>query len=284
MSELNSELLRAFLAVAEAGSVTDGAAQVFRSQSAMSLQIQKLETVLGQAVFTRHGRGVVLTQAGERLLPIARDITTALAVATRELTSDELHGRLHIGIPDDESKQVLSRIIGEFAQSHPLVELQVTCALSPSFRAALDKGTMDLAVYEVEKPEHGQEVLRVEQTAWIGSRHHDLLSRESLPIALFDQDCWWREAALASLHALSRPYRVVYASQSVAGVVAAIEAGIAVGVLGRSSLNEQLRVLTSNDGFAQTPKSRLVLGLRPGPSSPVIEAMQSAIRRAYTPT
>lgn len=282
MDKLNSDVLRTFIAVAEMGSVTEGATQIFRSQSATSLQIQKLESLLGRPVFKRHGRGVSLTDVGERLLPVARDITSALDVTMRELTSDKLQGKLHIGIPDDESKEVLSRIVGEFVQSHPLVELEVTCALSASFANELATGSMDLAVYELENPCEGLEVLREEQTTWVMSSHHDLLSHDPLPIALFDHDCWWRDTALATLRAMGRPYRIVYSSQSVAGVVAAIEAGIAIGLLGLSSLNDNLRPLGAKEGFNDTSVSRLVLGLRQDVDSPEIRAMQCAIRQAYS--
>lgn len=281
MNQLNSELLRTFLAVAETGSMTEGAARIFRSQSAASLQIRKLEDLLGQPVFDRHGRGVALTATGERLLPIAHDVTRTLSSAMRELTSDGLHGRLRLGTPDDQNQQMLSRIIGEFAQSHPMVELEVSCALSAGFPAALASGDMDIAVYEVEQPGSEHEILREEQTFWMMSRHHDLLQRDPLPVALFDRECWWRDAALSTLHASGRPFRTVYSSQSVAGVAAAIEAGVAIGLLGQSSLNGNLTCLGAEHGFADMPTSKLVLGTRSGADDAPMQAMKSAIRQAF---
>lgn len=105
MDILNSDLLRTFLAVVETGSITAAADRVSRSQSAASLQIGKLETSLGQRLFERHGRGVVLTQAGERLLPVARDVTGLLDATQREMTADGLSGTLRLGVPDDQSKK-----------------------------------------------------------------------------------------------------------------------------------------------------------------------------------
>ncbi|MEQ8479431.1 MAG: LysR substrate-binding domain-containing protein [Hoeflea sp.] len=281
MNHLSSDLLRTFLAVAETGSVTDGAAQIYRSQSAASLQIRKLEDMLGQPVFDRHGRGVVLTEAGERLLPVARDVTRKLDATMRDLTSDDLHGKLRLGIPDDQSKGTLSRIIGEFAQSHPLVDLEVTCAMSAGFPDALASGTLDLAIYEVAHPQPGLDVLRQEQTCWMMSRHHDLLARDPIPVALFDRECWWRDAALETLHTMERPFRTVYSSQSVAGVAAAIEAGVAIGLLGETSLTRDLKRLGPKDGFGEMPISRLVLGLNPNADSPSIQAMRIAIHKSF---
>lgn len=281
MENLNSDLLHTFLAVADTGSMTEGASRIFRSQSAASLQIKRLEEILGQPVFERHGRGVVLTPAGERLLPTARDVTTRLDATLRAFTADTMEGKLRLGIPDDRSRGVLAMIVGEFAQAHPRVELDVTCNLSAGFPRALETGALDLAVFEVEDAVPGDHILAENRTFWMTSPHHDLLARDPVPVALFDRDCWWRDVALASLQAAGRPFRVVYSSQSVAGMAAAIEAGVAIGLLSGASRPDSLKTLGPEAGFGPTPASKLVLRTRPGSKSGAIDAMQSAIRRAY---
>ena len=281
MENLESDLLRTFIAVAEAGSVTDGAELIFRSQSAASIQIKRLEEVLGRKVFERHGRGVALTETGQRLLPVARSVTERLDSALRDIASDGLCGKLRLGLPDDHGRDRLARIVGAFTQSHPLVELEVTCSLSAGFPDALAKGQLDLAVYEVEVPSATEELLFEDPTCWAASAVRDFSSVEPLPVALFDQACWWRDAALRSLEQSSRPYRVVYSSQSVAGVIAAVEAGVGVGLLGRSSLNDRVRVLGEADGFCLAPVSKLVLGVSENARSESVEAMMSAIRAEF---
>ena len=281
MDQLNSDLLRSFLAVAETGSVTAGAVRVHRSQSAVSLQIAKLEEIVGQPVFARHGRGVTLTRAGQTLLPVARDVTRTLSAALRNLTADQLGGRLRIGLPDDQSHGRLARIVGAFAQSHPMVELDVTCALSAGFTAALTDGTLDIAVYETAAPDPKADVLRTEQTCWAMARHVDLLDRDPLPVALFDQACWWRDAALEALAAHGGAHRIVYSSQSVDGVIAAIEAGIAIGLIGDSNVIPELRRLGPAEGFGPTPLSHLVMARASGADSPACTAMEHAIRAAF---
>ena len=283
MSQLNTDLLRTFVAVAETASITEGAARIFRSQSAASLQIRKLEQIVGQPVFDRHGRGVVLTLVGERLLLVARDVTLRLDSALREITADTIHGKLRLGIPDDQSRETLSRIVAEFSQRHPRVELEVLCDLGTDFPKALGSGALDLAVYEVEHPPAGAEVLRQDKTFWMASRHHSLLDRDPIPVALFDRACWWRDAALKAIRASGRPYRVIFSSQSVAGVVAAIEAGVAIGLLAEGSLTESLRLLGPDDGFGEMPVSHLVLEPGRTTDDEVVAAMQRAIRRAFRP-
>lgn len=280
MDRLDSELLRVFIAAAEAGSVTEGAARVGRSQSAASIQIKRLEAVLGRPVFESHGRGVTLTEAGQRLLPVARDVTGRLDGVLRDIATDGLRGKLRLGLPE-HGRTRLAQIVGAFARSHPLVELEVMSGISTSYPDAVAKGRLDLAVYEVEATAGNEEILLQEPTCWAASPYRDFATAEPLPVALFDHACWWRDAALASLQHSGRPYRVVCSSQSVAGVTAAVEAGIAVGLLGESSIGEGLAIMEEDFGFGPTPASKLVLAISGKDRSESVDAMASAIRAAF---
>ena len=281
MQNLDSDLLRTFLAVAGTGSMTEGARLIGRSQSATSLQIMRLEEVLGRELFDRTGRGVTLTQTGQRLMPVARDVTERLDNVLRDITADGLRGKLRLGIPDDHGRSKLAQILAAFAQSHPLVELEVTCAISTEFPEMLTRGTLDLAVYEVETVGRNEEAVFEDPTCWVSSRYRDLHSEEPVPVALFDRACWWRVAALKSLEARGRPYRIVFSSQSVAGVTAAVEAGVAIGLLGRSSLAGHLKLLGAEHGFGPTPVSKLVIGSASSASQALVDTMKSAIRKAF---
>lgn len=281
METLDSDLLRTFLAVARAGSVTDGAALIHRSQSATSLQVKRLEAILGQPVFERHGRGVVLSETGRRLLPVAQDVTARLDAALRDVSQGVVSGKLRVGIPDDHGRTKLAEIVAAFTRHHHHVELDVTCALSTGFPEALDKGTLDLAIYEVERPKQHEEVLFEDPTCWVASAHRDFSTDESLPVALFDHACWWRDVAIASLAARAKPYRIAYSSQSVSGVIAAVEAGIAVGLLGRSSLHAGLSVVGERLGFGSTPASKLVMATNTAQDDGPLNAMKAAVRAAF---
>ncbi len=281
MENLDSDLLRTFLAVAQAGSVTDGAELIHRSQSATSLQIKRLESVLGQTVFVRHGRGVALSEAGRRLIPVARDVTARLDTALRDLSNAPVTGKIRLGIPDDYGRATLTKIIADFARLHPQAELDVTCALSAGFPEALRKGELDLAIYEVETPGAGEELLSEDPTCWMASINQDFSMAETLPVALFDQACWWRDAAINSLQARGKPYRIAYSSQSVSGVIAAVEAGIAVGLLGRSSAHSGLKIADQSYGFAPTPTSKLVIAAPNRRNNAAVATMKAAIRAVF---
>lgn len=281
MESLDSELLRTFIAVTNAGSVTDGAALIHRSQSATSLQIKRLEAIIGRTVFARHGRGVVLTEAGRYLLPVAHDVTSRLDGALHHLSQHAVQGKLRIGIPDDHGRSKLVQIVAAFARENPQVELEVTSALSTGFPDALRKGRLDMAVYEVEHPAHAEELLKEDPTCWVASNGSDFSNADPLPVALFDHACWWRDAAIASLKARDRPYRIVYSSQSVSGVIAAVEAGVAVGLIGRSSMSARLSIVPAAFGFGPSPTSKLVLAEGAVQNASLANAMKAAIRLAF---
>ncbi|MGI9487527.1 MAG: LysR substrate-binding domain-containing protein [Geminicoccaceae bacterium] len=281
LNNLDSDLLRTFLAVADAGSVTAGAARIYRSQSAASVQIKQLEDLLGEPVFKRHGRGVVLSRTGEVLEPVARQVVAALDSAMAAIGGGGLEGTLRIGIPDDHGKDALSRIIADFTRDHPKVQLMVRCALSAEFPKALRMGELDLAVHEVQELGAGQVLLRDDPMHWVASRAHNAFRCDPIPVALFDQACWWRDVAIRALEASGRSHRIVYSSESVTGVVAAIEAGIAIGVLNHSALKPGLAVLSSTEGFGQMPTSKLVLEYGRGADHSVCGAMADAIKRAF---
>ncbi|MEJ6393122.1 LysR substrate-binding domain-containing protein [Gymnodinialimonas sp. 2305UL16-5] len=182
---------------------------------------------------------------------------------------------------DDHGRTKLAEVIAAFTRHHPQVELDVTCAQSTSFPMALDKGDLDLAIYEVENPSNHEEVLYEDPTCWMSSAQRSFPVDERLPVALFDHACWWRDAAIDSLQAREKPYRIVYSSQSVSGVIAAVEAGIAVGLLGRSSLHAGLSVVNEALGFESTPTSKLVMASSKAKGRGPKDAMKAAIRSAF---
>lgn len=278
MPHLDSDLLRTFLAVAETGSVTAGANRIGRSQSATSLRIRQLETTVGRALFARYGRGVRTTAAGERLLPVARRVTRALDAAMVELRGDGLRGELRIGLPDDQDRTVLTRIVAAFATRHPDVQLEVHCALGAGYEAALRSGALDLAVFAVPEPAPRDLVLRRDALMWMASTDRDNAADAILPVALFDRDCWWRQVALADLEAAGCPYRVVFTSESAVGVRAAVEAGIAASLLDR---NADADALAPVPGLDRRHPSFLVMRRATAASGEALDAMSMAIERAF---
>ncbi|MFC7706298.1 LysR family transcriptional regulator [Plastorhodobacter daqingensis] len=276
MPHLDSDLLRTFLAIVEAGSVTRGAERIHRSQSATSLQLKQLEVVVGEPLVSRHGRGVVPTPAGERLIPVARQVTGMLDAALAGFRTDELAGRLRIGISEDVAREALADVLAAFCRDHPRMELDVHCALGDGFGIALKRGQLDLAVYEMPEIGPGQERMRTDRLVWMASRKHDVAARDPLPVAVFDRSCWWRDVALSDLSAAGRAYRTVFTSENASGVRAAVASGMAVALLSEGDRDTDLIALKD---IAPPRPSYLVLDKAPQSRGPAVEALSNAIRR-----
>ncbi|UXN58225.1 LysR substrate-binding domain-containing protein [Phyllobacterium zundukense] len=244
LPQLDSDLLRSFLAVAKAGSVSRGASRLLRTQSAVSLQVQKLEGIVGQQLFERHGRGVSLTARGEQLLPTARQVVETLDQAVIAMREAQTRGEIRLGIPEEYGDTLLPSILSGFSEVQPGARILLRCGSSVEFPAALAAGELDLALHTPENVMAQDVVVHREAAVWAGSAFHDVEKRRPLPVALFDKACWWRERCLNLLQKTGLNYEIICTSESVAGVRAAISAGIAVGVLPQCSLTDRLRRLS----------------------------------------
>jgi len=280
--KLDSNILRTFIAISDTGSFTKGADRIFRSQSAVSLQIKRLEEILGKPVFERRSHGIVLSPVGEKLRPIAQRIINSLDSAIGELRTDALTGSIRIGIPDEYGETLLPKVIAEFSRKHPLVEIEVRCSFSAGFPGLLAQDELDIAVYAVETPiKKRVSLLRKEKTYWVSSKNHSAHEQDPIPIALFDRACWWRDQALEALEQMGRRYRVVYTSESVTGVMAAISAGVAVGLLSENTLRKDMTILSRIHGFPKMPQSALVIDFRNQTNASLSLAMTDVIRNAF---
>lgn len=276
--QLDSDLLRSFLAVAQAGSVSGGATRLYRTQSAVSLRLQRLEEIIGQQLFERRGRGVSLTARGEQLLPIARQVIETLD-QTVTLMREQPKGEVRLGIPEEYGDTLLPSILSAFSEERPDARILLRCGSSAEFPAAIAAGDLDLALHTPEVVRMEDVVVHREAAVWTGSTFHDAQNRKPLPVALFDKACWWRERCLSLLQRAGLPYEVVCTSESVAGIRAAISAGIAVGVLPQSALTARVRRL-SDPALPVLGETPLVLTRSPHAQAVLTENLTAIVIRA----
>lgn len=279
-TQLDSELLRTFLSVAKAGSLSGGAARLFRTQSAVSLQVQKLESAIGQRVFERHGRGVAMTAAGERLLPVARDVVEMLNQVVADLRGAPAEEEIRLGIPEEYGDTILPSILATFTEEEPTARIFVRCSSSMEFPHALAADELDLALHSPERVSKDDVVVHSERAVWTGSAFHNVEARRPLPVALFDKACWWRERCLDLLRKSGLDYQIVCTSQSVSGVRAAIAAGVAVGVLPQSTLTDRIRAL-KDEKLPQLGETHLVLSGSPKAPRRLADILAAIISRTF---
>ncbi|MFN4121201.1 LysR family transcriptional regulator [Acidovorax sp.] len=234
--------LRAFVAVVDAGSLSGAAPLVHRSQSAVSMQIKKLETALGRPVLLRGPRHLEVTPAGAELLSYARRVLDLQAEAHAALFGPKLAGRVRLGVPDDYASAYLTPVLRSFAHRYQGVEIELTCEQSTSLIPRITRGELDLALVSQDKPQRGR-FLFDEPLVWVGSPQFEVWRRDPLPIAVYESTSMARQATLAALGTRRRAYRLVYHSSSLAGQLAAVESGLAVAVLTRCSVPTHLQIL-----------------------------------------
>lgn len=240
--DLQIDWLKCFVAVVDTGSLSSAAGEVHRSQSAVSMQLKKLEDAVGRRLLDRGPRKLQLTPDGQTLLGYARRMLDLQAEAQAALYGEELTGRVRLGVPDDYAAKYLTPVLKRFAPKHSGVEIELNCEQSTSLIPRVASGDLDLALVSRDHARRGT-LLFHEPMVWVGSTQFELWRRDPLPIAVYESASLARQATISALAAQRRAYRIVYHSSSLAGQLAAVESGLAVAVLTRCSVPQHLQVL-----------------------------------------
>lgn len=278
---LDSDLLRTFVAVADTANFTRAADTVGRTQSAVSMQMKRLEEMVGAALFERGPRGVALTRRGNELLVNARRVVALIDETAASILAPPLGGHVRIGIPEEYGATVLSRALSAFSKTHRQVEVLVRYACSSAQMEAMNRGELDIAVIFEWETEPEGEVLMVDPTVWAVSDTHGVHEELPVPIALYEDDSWCMDFAIASLENRRLDYRVVYRSGTSGGLQLAVASGLSIAPLSRSNIPPGCRELTEADGYGVIDSSNVVMYCRPGGTSDAVSAMAEAIRDAF---
>jgi DNA-binding transcriptional LysR family regulator len=258
--ELQLDWLRSFVAVVDAGSLSAASPRVHRSQSAVSMQLKKLEDLVGRPVLLRGPRQLELTPIGQELLGYARRMLHLHTETWDALHKPQLKGKLRLGVPDDYAAPYLTPVLRSFAHQHVGVEIELCCEQSTSLIPKINRNELDLAIVSQDKPSRGIYLLD-EPLVWVGATQYEVWRRNPLSIALYEEGCRVRKHTLAALAVRKMAYRIVYHSPSLAGQLAAVESGLAVAVLARCSVPAHLQILQERQGLP-TPKNVPVAVIR----------------------
>lgn len=244
MQDLDIALLRSFLAVSRAGSISAAAAQVARTQSAVSMQMRRLADIVGQPILHRTGAGVALTAAGERLRVHAERILGDVDDALASLSGDGLRGSVSFGCPEDYLMAFFPEILRGFGERHPDVEIEIVCSPTVELQSLLQRRRIDLALMSLPPNSEPERVIRPERFVWMANHPApEILSARLLPLALSAPGTLDHHAARAALDAAGRAYRVAFASNSLAGLLAVTRSGQAISVITRSAVPDDLHVI-----------------------------------------
>ena len=277
---LDPELLRSFVLIAEGQSVTRTAERIGRTQSAVSMQMRRLEEVLGEPLLRRGNRGLEPSSKGAWLLERARTLLALNEEIITKFRAPPLVGQVRLGSPDDYALQWLPGILARFAQTHPGIEVDVLCMNSEELAQRLEHGHVDLALLTEGHGRDGEEVWRG-PLRWVGPQGATLHKRDPIPLAAAHPGCTWRRAALEALGREGRRVRVSYNSSTQSGCFAVALAGLAITISTPTRLPPGLVWLGEAEGLPELAQMGIMLAMGEAPLGPGGEALVEAIRQGF---
>ncbi|MFT2112728.1 LysR substrate-binding domain-containing protein [Marinomonas sp. 2405UD68-3] len=282
--ELDVDLLRTFVAIADTGSFTKASKLVHRTQSAVSMQMKRLEIITGAPLFTRLGKNANLSPHGAKLHHYAREILKLQEVALYDLQELKKNGSISVGIPDDYVEKFLSTFINSFKIECPDVEVIIIIQPSIILNDLLHQGKVDIAIMtrNFSTQSINEYKLRNEPVFWVTSKNHNIHKHNKLPMAIFSSDCIFRTWAIEALNKKNREYKISYTSQSLLGITTFIKSGFGVSALTKSSVNSDLQILNESDGFPNLPLNTIILVKSPANTCSIVQKMEQHIINAFS--
>ncbi|MFG1948104.1 LysR substrate-binding domain-containing protein [Nonomuraea sp. NPDC048826] len=275
-ADLDVVLLRAFVTTIRAGSISRAASALGHTQPGVSQQLRRLERAVGQQLLHRASSGVSPTRAGEALMPYAERII-ALSAQALASTSEALTGHCGIGILEDLAVARIPQLLADFARLHPEVTLEVMILSGPRIRDALDERRIQLALTDVGYLSESPRWSVRHPLVWVSGPDIDLQA-DPLPLVLFSQPCRWRTALLEALDQAGRHWRVTFESTGLAGVHAAVRAGLGVSAFLPANVSTDLMVVPAPI-LPPLPDIELGLVRRPGTQGdPLVDAVELALQ------
>lgn len=254
---LPTNLLRSFVAIVDTGSMLNASEKVFVTQSALSLQIKRLEELLQQPLFHRDGRRLTLTPAGDLMLDYARKVLTLHDEAVAAVTAGQFSGPARIGMVQDFAEMLLSGLLAQFAELHPEAQIYSRVAGTAELLALLERRQLDIVLgYGV--PGDAAAVSHAAMT-WFGDAA--LAGRDVIPLAVLEQPCRFREAAIRALEDAGRAWRITVETPNLTTLRAAVQAGL--GMTARTPLFLPEAVDAGDAGLPSLPGVSCILHAAP---------------------
>lgn len=277
---IHPDLLRTFVTVVECGSFSKAAERLLRGQSAISLQVKRLEQSLGAKLLDRSPRHLALTNEGELLLDDARRLLSLNDALVARFDEAELSGVVRLGAPEDFATSHLPNVLARFARSYPQVALEITCELTMEVLKRFNASRLDIALVKRE-PAATTGGIRVwrEPLVWVAADPLIADAQATLPLVVSPRPCVYRQRATHALDGIGRPWRIVYTCRSLAGAHAAVRAGLGATVLPKEMVPAELTILNDEaSGLPDLADTEMALIERPNLSSAATRLRDYIIR------
>ncbi|MEE2524243.1 LysR substrate-binding domain-containing protein [Pseudarthrobacter sp. J75] len=269
--------LRSFLAVAETLSFTKAAERLGLAQPTVSQHVRKLELAAKRGLVSRDTRDVRLTDNGDAMAGFARTILAAHDAADRYFSGSAMRGKLRFGTADDLAITGLPRILREFRQIYPQINLELTVAQSDQLYRRLNAGQLDLVFVKWVAGAKEGTVVQHDSFAWVGLEQTSLEPGRPVPLISYPSPSLSRKLAIDALESHGRTWQITCSTRQISGVLAAVRAGIGVAVMPSSLVPEDLKIITRRFDLPAVGDVDFTLLSNPHANKEVIDALTQAI-------
>lgn len=280
---LDLDLLRTFVAVADLNTFAAAAAAVCRTQSAVNQQMQRLEQLVGKELFARHGRNKLLTEHGIQLLGYARKILRFNDEACMSLMFSNLQGVLTLGASDESADTILPFLLNRISSVYPKLALDVSVKRNAFMVEMLKENEVDLVVTTHRPGQFDSLTLRTSPTHWYCAAEYVLQKGEPIPLVLLDDPSPFRDMVLAALNEASIPWRLAYVASTLPAVRAAVKAGLGVTARPVEMMSPDLRVLGQSEGLPSLPDTEYLLCHNAASNNELAKVVFEAMENYHNP-
>lgn len=271
------ELLRTFLAVSQSLGFTQAGAALGIAQPTVSQHVRKLERAVGRPLFVRDTHSVTLTADGEAMAGFARSILAAQEEAVSYFTGSGLSGRLRLGVTDDLALTPVPRILRDFRQLYPRIDLELSVSQSGTLQRRVESGHLDVAFVKQTPGQDRGRLVRRDRLVWAGIAGARLERDQAVPLIVYQAPSITRSLGVQALEQAGRPYRVRCIVKNVLGAVAAARAGLGLAIFARSLVPDDLFELPADTGLPDLGEIDLVLLAKQRNTTDAAEALTDAI-------
>lgn len=243
MLDLDPHLLRAFLTVAEIGTVNGAASKLHRTQAAVSMQIRKLEDLVGVALFSRSSKGLELTAQGQIMTAYAREIVSLSDEVAQRLTGKLIEGRVRLGVVEDFAATRLIDILREFRDKNPKVEIDILVEPNRRLANMFEAGELDLVVCDITCVNRKPLLIWTEYLLWIVRSDFVVDGSRPLPLIIFHDDCPWHVQMIATLSQRNIKWKTACVASTLVAMATAVRVGIGIGPMISATIPDGCRAL-----------------------------------------
>ncbi len=277
---LDLTALRSFVTVAEAGGVTRAAQQLHLTQSAVSMQLKRLEDALGQPLLDRSGRGVALTAQGEQLLSYGRRLLALNDELMARMTDRAFEGEIRLGVPSDIVYPQIPEVLRRFDREYPRMRVNLLSSYTYKLKGLFEKGEVDIILTTEDAAGPGGETLSSQRLVWVGAPGGTAYRQRPLRLA-FERQCLFKPWAVRALDAAGIPWEMAVDTGSTRTVEATVSADLAVHAMLDCAISRHLEPIPHLGALPELPSTRVVLYRAPAATGTVIDALEEMLRDAY---